>query len=126
MSSFAQPYPFNLANGVSRAFYDYSTYILTISPGNSSSFSGFGRWQFNVQVPVVSGTSGAMALQSASAIGGPYTTVAYTEQYNTFVLKLLYAVNVTTITYFRLVSIGSIHTVNMNNLDCFYCVDCLG
>jgi hypothetical protein len=126
MSSFAQPYPFNLANGVSRAFYDYSTYILTISPGNSSSFSGFGRWQFNVQVPVVSGTSGAMALQSASAIGGPYTTVAYTEQYNTFVLKLLYAVNVTTITYFRLVSIGSIHTVNMNNLDCFYCIDCLG
>jgi hypothetical protein len=126
ISSFAQPYPFNLANGVSRAFYDYSTYILTISPGNSSSFSGLGRWQFNVQVPVVSGTSGAMALQSAAAIGGPYTTVAYTEQYNTFVLKLLYAVNVTTITFFRLVSVGGIHTVNMNNLDCFYCIDCLG
>lgn len=126
MSTFAQPYPFNLANGVSRAFYNYATYILTITAGNSSSFAGFGRWQFNAQVPVVSGTSGAMALQSASVIGGPYTTVAYTEQYNTFVLKLLYAVNVTTTTYFRLVSIGSIHTVNMNNLDCFYCVDCLG
>ena len=126
MGSFAQPYPFNLANGVSRAFYDYSTYILTISAGNSSSFSGFGRWQFNVQVPVASGTSAAMALQSASAIGGPYTTVAYTELSNNFVLKLLYAVNVTTITYFRLVSVGPIHSVNMNNLDCFYCIDCLG
>lgn len=126
MSTFGQPYPFDLANGVSRAFYNYSTYILTITAGNSSSFAGFGRWQFNAQVPVVSGTAGAMALQSASVIGGPYTTVAYTEQYNTFVLKLLYAVNVTTTTYFRLVSVGGIHTVNMNNLDCFYCVDCLG
>lgn len=126
MSTFAQPYPFNLPNGVSRTFYDYTTYILTISAGNSSAFAGFGRWQFNVQVPVVVGTSGAMALQSASALGGPYTTVAYTEQYNTFVLKLLYTVNVTNTTYFRLVSVGSIHTVNMNNLDCFCCVDCLG
>ena len=128
MSTFAQPYPFNLANGTSRAFYNYSTYILTISPGNSSSFAGFGRWQFNVQVPVVSGTSGAMALQSATVIGGPWTTVAYTEQYNTMVLRLLYAIDVPglTTTYFRLVSIGSIHTVNMNNLDCFLSVNCLG
>jgi hypothetical protein len=128
MSTFAQPYPFNLANGTSRAFYDYSTYILTISPGNNSSFAGFGRWQFNVQVPVVSGTSGAMALQSATAIGGPWTTEAYAEQYGTSVLRLLYAIDVPglTTTYFRLVSIGSIHTVNMNNLDCFLSVNCLG